>query len=161
MLYVGSPHMRVTGLESPQAGKALLNMLLLHATSPAFTYFHAWDKGDIIIWDNTQVRCLGLPSPKPLVAPRWHRSPETFPLSRKHTRHCITPCLVSATKPVVQGGSRVLHLISSLLVIVSQTRTMELPFANFTAPRLVYVWRKSLTTLNNARPRENFCSSCS
>ena len=58
MLYVGSPHMRVTGLESPRAEKALLNMLLLRATSPAFTYFHSWDKGDIIIWDKTQVRCF-------------------------------------------------------------------------------------------------------
>ena len=56
MLYVGSPHMKVAGLESDQAGKALLNHIVLHATTPAFTYFHAWDKGDIIIWDNTQVR---------------------------------------------------------------------------------------------------------
>ncbi len=54
LLYVGSPHMDVVGLSSPEAGKALLTMLLLHATSPAFTYFHAWDPGDVLIWDNTQ-----------------------------------------------------------------------------------------------------------
>ena len=46
--------MRVVGLETPEAGKALLTMLLMHATSPSFTYFHSWDSGDVLIWDNTQ-----------------------------------------------------------------------------------------------------------
>jgi len=54
LLYVGSPHMEVVGLETAEAGKALLTMLLMHATSPAFTYFHAWDVGDVLVWDNTQ-----------------------------------------------------------------------------------------------------------
>lgn len=54
MLYVGSPHMSVDGLETPEQGRALLDMLLMHAASPAFTYFHAWDAGDVIVWDNTQ-----------------------------------------------------------------------------------------------------------
>jgi taurine dioxygenase len=54
LLYVGSPHMGVEGLESAEAGSALLTMLLLHATSPAFTYFHSWDVGDVLVWDNTQ-----------------------------------------------------------------------------------------------------------
>jgi taurine dioxygenase len=54
LLYVGSPHMEVVGLESAAAGKALLAMLLAHATSPSFTYFHAWDVGDVLVWDNTQ-----------------------------------------------------------------------------------------------------------
>lgn len=54
LLYVGSPHMDVHGLETPEAGKALLTMLLMHATSPAFTYFHSWDAGDVLVWDNTQ-----------------------------------------------------------------------------------------------------------
>lgn len=61
ILYVGSPHMKVGGLESYEAGKVLLNMILLHATSPAFTYFHAWDKGDIIVWDNTQTLHHSMP----------------------------------------------------------------------------------------------------
>jgi taurine dioxygenase len=61
MLYVGSPHMTVQGLESPEAGKALLDMILTHATSPAFTYFHAWDVGDVIIWDNTQTLHHAMP----------------------------------------------------------------------------------------------------
>ena len=46
--------MEVVGLETAEAGKALLTMLLMHATSPAFTYFHAWDVGDVLVWDNTQ-----------------------------------------------------------------------------------------------------------
>jgi taurine dioxygenase len=61
LLYVGSPHMNVTGLETGEAGKALLEMLLVHATSPAFTYFHAWDVGDIIVWDNTQTLHHAMP----------------------------------------------------------------------------------------------------
>jgi len=54
LLYVGSPHMSVEGLGTAEAGKALLTMLLLHATSPSFTYFHSWDVGDVLVWDNTQ-----------------------------------------------------------------------------------------------------------
>jgi taurine dioxygenase len=61
LLYVGSPHMKVQGLESAEAGKALLEMLLTHATSPAFTYFHAWDVGDVIVWDNTQTLHHAMP----------------------------------------------------------------------------------------------------
>lgn len=61
MLYVGSPHMSVEGLETPEHGRALLDMLLIHATSPAFTYFHAWDVGDVIVWDNTQTLHHAMP----------------------------------------------------------------------------------------------------
>mmetsp|Transcript_8193 Transcript_8193/g.18405 ORF Transcript_8193/g.18405 Transcript_8193/m.18405 type:complete len:248 (-) Transcript_8193:48-791(-) len=60
-LYVGSPHMAVSGLETPEAGRALLDMLLMHATSPSYTYFHAWDVGDVIIWDNTQTLHHSMP----------------------------------------------------------------------------------------------------
>merc|ERR1711924_9369 len=54
LLYLGSPHMRVEGLESEGHGKALLNMLMTHTTSPSFTYFHSWEVGDILLWDNVQ-----------------------------------------------------------------------------------------------------------
>ena len=60
-LYVGSPHMTVEGLESPQAGRDLRTMLLRHATSPSFTYFHAWDAGDLLVWDNTQTLHHAMP----------------------------------------------------------------------------------------------------
>jgi taurine dioxygenase len=72
LLYVGSPHMTLSGLESPEAGRALLDMLLVHATSPAFTYFHSWDVGDVIVWDNTQT----LHSvPCHAIQERWKSSP--------------------------------------------------------------------------------------
>ena len=29
----------------------MLTMVLTHATSPSFTYFHAWDAGDVVVWD--------------------------------------------------------------------------------------------------------------
>lgn len=65
-LFVGSPHMKVVGLDGAgddegDAGRALLEMLLMHATSPAFTYFHAWDVGDVVIWDNTQTLHHAMP----------------------------------------------------------------------------------------------------
>lgn len=60
-LYVGSPHMAVGGLETPEAGRALLDMILMHATSPSYTYFHAWDVGDVIVWDNTQTLHHAMP----------------------------------------------------------------------------------------------------
>ena len=52
---------QVHGLETPEAGKLLLNMLLEHATSPSFTYFHAWDAGDVVVWDNTQTLHHSMP----------------------------------------------------------------------------------------------------
>jgi len=61
ILYVGSPHMTVDGLKTPEAGKALLKMLLAHCVSPAFTYFHSWDVGDVVIWDNTQTLHHAMP----------------------------------------------------------------------------------------------------
>jgi len=61
LLYVGSPHMTVNGLSTPEAGRALLDMLIIHATSPSFTYFHAWDVGDVIVWDNTQTLHHAMP----------------------------------------------------------------------------------------------------
>merc|ERR1712157_668968 len=61
LLYLGSPHMTVEGLESPEAGKAMLDMILTHSTSPAFSYFHAWSVGDVIIWDNTQTLHHSMP----------------------------------------------------------------------------------------------------
>ena len=60
-LYVGSPHMKVAGLETEDAGRDLLNMVLKHATSPSFTYFHAWDAGDVLVWDNTQTLHHSMP----------------------------------------------------------------------------------------------------
>ena len=61
MLYLGSPHMTVVGLGSQEVGRMHLDMLFRHATSPSFTYFHSWDAGDVIIWDNTQTLHHAMP----------------------------------------------------------------------------------------------------
>jgi len=60
-LYVGSPHVRVEGLESSATGSDLLAMVLRHATSPAYTWFHKWRPGDVIVWDNTQTLHHAMP----------------------------------------------------------------------------------------------------
>ena len=36
-------------------------MVLTNATSPSFTYFHAWDAGDVVVWDNTQTLHHSMP----------------------------------------------------------------------------------------------------
>ena len=33
-------------------GDALLDALIEHATQPAFVHIHAWQPGDIVVWDN-------------------------------------------------------------------------------------------------------------
>ena len=53
--------MVVEGLETQEAGRDLLTMVLTHATSPSFTYFHAWDAGDVVVWDNTQTLHHSMP----------------------------------------------------------------------------------------------------
>jgi len=61
LIYIGSPHMKVIGLKTPEEGKSMLGMLFDHATSPSFTYYHAWDAGDVIVWDNTQTLHHAMP----------------------------------------------------------------------------------------------------
>jgi taurine dioxygenase len=51
-LFVGEDVVKeVVGLE-PDESAALLARLNGHATSGAFSYRHAWEKGDVVIWDN-------------------------------------------------------------------------------------------------------------
>jgi taurine dioxygenase len=42
---------RIVGL-SPEESQALLEELTAFATQPRFTYFHSWQAGDLIAWDN-------------------------------------------------------------------------------------------------------------
>ena len=61
-LLVGSKHMVEAHQETDEGGKELLRALLGHATTtPSFQYFHPWEAGDLLIWDNTQVLHHSMP----------------------------------------------------------------------------------------------------
>ena len=53
-LVIGATADHVVGMER-EAGRALLDGLLAHATAPERVYRHAWSVGDMVIWDNTGV----------------------------------------------------------------------------------------------------------
>ncbi|HWF16319.1 MAG TPA: TauD/TfdA family dioxygenase [Acidimicrobiales bacterium] len=53
-LVIGASADYVVGMDR-NAGKALLDDLLVRATDPARVYRHAWSVGDLVIWDNTGV----------------------------------------------------------------------------------------------------------
>ena len=53
-LYLGAHARRVLGMPLP-AGRILLRDLQEHATQPAFVYRHAWQPGDLVLWDNRAV----------------------------------------------------------------------------------------------------------
>jgi alpha-ketoglutarate-dependent 2,4-dichlorophenoxyacetate dioxygenase len=53
-LYIGAHARRVIGMALP-AGRILLRDLLEHATAGEFVYRHAWQPGDLVLWDNRSV----------------------------------------------------------------------------------------------------------
>jgi alpha-ketoglutarate-dependent taurine dioxygenase len=53
-LYLGNHASHILGMPEPE-GRALLDELLAHTTTPEFVYAHRWRNGDLVIWDN---RCL-------------------------------------------------------------------------------------------------------
>ncbi len=53
-LYIGAHARRVIGMPLP-AGSILLRDLQEHATQAAFVYRHAWQPGDLVLWDNRAV----------------------------------------------------------------------------------------------------------
>jgi len=57
-LYIGAHARRVIGMELP-AGRILLRDLQEHATQPEFVYRHAWQPGDLVLWDNRAVMHRG------------------------------------------------------------------------------------------------------
>lgn len=81
-LYVNEGYTRrIFGLAEPDA-EALLNQLLKHATQERFIYRHAWDVGDILVWDNCAVQ---------------HKA--TFDYG-PHMRRLMQRCVVEGDKPV-------------------------------------------------------------
>ena len=53
-LYLGAHARTIEGLDEAEA-RALIDRLMAHATSPDFTYSHAWSPGDMLVWDNRAV----------------------------------------------------------------------------------------------------------
>jgi alpha-ketoglutarate-dependent 2,4-dichlorophenoxyacetate dioxygenase len=86
-LYVASHASTIIGWPVPEA-RLLLRDLIEHATQPQFRYRHAWQVGDLVIWDNRctmhrglayddtrykrelrRVTTLDLPRPTPVAVP--------------------------------------------------------------------------------------------
>jgi alpha-ketoglutarate-dependent 2,4-dichlorophenoxyacetate dioxygenase len=53
-LFLGAHASHIVGMPVEE-GRALLKELLEHVTQPEFRYRHAWQEGDLVIWDN---RCV-------------------------------------------------------------------------------------------------------
>src|SRR5262245_20468072 len=53
-LYLGSHAQRIVGLSEP-ASIGLIERLMAHTTEPRFIYDHAWQPGDLLMWDNRAV----------------------------------------------------------------------------------------------------------
>ncbi|MEM9437388.1 MAG: TauD/TfdA family dioxygenase [Pseudomonadota bacterium] len=61
-LYIASHVYAVDGL-SDEEGRALIDELTEFCTRPEFTYTHAWDVGDVLLWDQRAVLHRGRPWP--------------------------------------------------------------------------------------------------
>ena len=59
-LYLASHATRIDGMP-PADGRLLLADLAEHATQPGFVYRHAWQTGDLVIWDNRCTMHRGRP----------------------------------------------------------------------------------------------------
>ena len=61
-LYMASHTYAVEGMNDAD-GKNLLGELMAAATAPEYSYTHAWNKGDVIMWDNRATMHRGRPWP--------------------------------------------------------------------------------------------------
>ena len=50
-LYIASHMLRITGMDKEE-GRALIKELIEFATQPQFIFYHKWQPGDLVIWDN-------------------------------------------------------------------------------------------------------------
>ncbi len=51
-LVTSTSGLRVVGMDEAE-GTALLERLMAHAGKPEYVYVHAWEMGDVVMWDNT------------------------------------------------------------------------------------------------------------
>ena len=61
-LYIASHAFAVNGLP-PEEGQALIDELIAFATRPGTVYVHAWQPGDVLIWDERAMLHRGRPWP--------------------------------------------------------------------------------------------------
>jgi alpha-ketoglutarate-dependent 2,4-dichlorophenoxyacetate dioxygenase len=61
-LYLASHACAVEGME-PAAGSKLIDELMAAATAPGTSYVHAWQSGDVVMWDNRATMHRGRPWP--------------------------------------------------------------------------------------------------
>ena len=61
-LYIASHACGVEGME-PEAGLALIDELIDFATRPSMIYSHAWQPGDLLVWDERATLHRGRPWP--------------------------------------------------------------------------------------------------
>ena len=61
-LYLASHAYAVEGME-PAAGSKLIDKLMAGATAPGTSYVHAWQSGDVVMWDNRATMHRGRPWP--------------------------------------------------------------------------------------------------
>lgn len=59
-LLIGATAERVVGLAEDE-GRALLDRLLAWSTRPEFVHRHRWQRGDLVVWDNTGLLHRALP----------------------------------------------------------------------------------------------------
>jgi alpha-ketoglutarate-dependent 2,4-dichlorophenoxyacetate dioxygenase len=59
-LYLASHAGRIVGMP-PEAGRALIDALIAHATAPQFVYTHRWRVNDLVMWDNRCTMHRGTP----------------------------------------------------------------------------------------------------
>jgi len=60
--YLASHACAIDGMPDAES-KALLAELMAHITDPAWTYTHAWQAGDVVMWDNRATMHRGRPWP--------------------------------------------------------------------------------------------------
>ncbi len=53
-LYLGAHARAIEGMDE-EASRILIDRLMAHATQPAFTYAHRWQRHDLVMWDNRAV----------------------------------------------------------------------------------------------------------
>ncbi|MEQ9638872.1 MAG: TauD/TfdA family dioxygenase [Alphaproteobacteria bacterium] len=73
-LYLNANRMDHVADLSHEAGDALLDRLIAHATQPAYEYRHVWRPGDLVLWDN---RCT------------MHRANGDYPAGERREMHRV------------------------------------------------------------------------